>query len=170
MLLLLLFTVSLTLNSPARGRKEESWSYKIWSQDAVTEGVPLQSCVHLSCVYSRGLTGPSEENEWCRMLYMVNPEILFQCPLIPREDQMEKQTWMHFGKHKISSKYKVVYKFEPLTRSPNSWDAFTVINKCLQSIVLRGALRRFAWVSLLAESTSLRKVALCSLSFISAIS
>lgn len=85
-------------------------------------GSPLQSCMHLFCVYSRGLAGPSEGKKGCRMLHRVNHGIVCQCPLVMGKDQMGKQAWMCFGKHKISSKCKVVvwtFKGEP-----NSWEAF----------------------------------------------
>lgn len=60
--------------------------------------------------------------------------------------------------------------FAPLKKSRTPGRHPTVINNCAQSSVLRGALRRFAWLVLLAPANKLRKVALCSQSFISVIS
>lgn len=47
-----------------------------------SKGLPLQPCMHLSCGYSRGLTGPLEGKKWGRMLQGVNRGIVSYGPLI----------------------------------------------------------------------------------------
>lgn len=80
-LLLLLSTVSLLLNCPARGRERNHGAMK-YGYRMCSKGLPLQPCMHLSCGYSRRLTGPSEGKKWGRMLHGVNRGIVSQGPLI----------------------------------------------------------------------------------------
>lgn len=115
---LLLFpsTVSLSLNSPARGGRGESRSYERWWQDAATRGVSLSSHTR---IYPACTAGDQLALQKGRK-GAGDGEIVFQCPLIMGKDWMGKQARMGFVSKciQIVSKCKVVVR--TLRRSPST--------------------------------------------------